>query len=111
MHEFGLFKLLTPALEKYTQDENIRRITYLKLKIGELKGVVPEHLEHAFEHFKEEHPKFRSCVLEYEISKVSFRCSTCGELFNNSAVCPKCGAGFPEFASGDEFEIVEIRKE
>ncbi len=106
MHEYGLFKLLIPALRKYLEDNSIKRITRLKLKIGERKGVIPEHLEHAFEHLQEEYPKFKGATLEYEIVGVSFRCPECGYTFAEmSATCPECGASFPEMATGDEFEV------
>lgn len=108
MHEYGLFKLLLPQLEPYINAG--AKVKLIRLKIGELKGIVDEHLAHAFEHFKEEYPNFSDCKLEWEISRVRFRCRKCGKEFDiSSPTCPYCGEQFPELASGDEFELTEIQ--
>ncbi|MGB9561892.1 MAG: hydrogenase/urease maturation nickel metallochaperone HypA [bacterium] len=110
MHEFGLLKLIMPRLEPYLQSG--KRLKLVRLRIGELKGVNNDHLHHAFEHLKDDYPQLSSCELEWELSKVSFVCKECGTKFDaNQATCPACGAVFPEMATGNEFEIIEVRFE
>jgi len=109
MHEYGLFKLLIPALEKYINDDKVKSIKRFKLSIGKQKNIVPEHLEHAFEHFQDEYPIFKGAKMEYDITEPKYKCSECGyEYFEESPNCPKCGAGFPDIIGGNQFTVEEI---
>ncbi len=110
MHELSLVASLFETLEAQAKAHEGARITLVKLRVGELAGVVPELLESAFESYK------RGTIadearLKIEVVAVRFRCRACGgETFRDDTACAACGARDPEIVAGrdlilERFEI------
>jgi hydrogenase nickel incorporation protein HypA/HybF len=89
------------------------RVTQVRLRIGELSGIVPQALEFAYDVAAEGTP-LADAALVIERSPIVIRCTTCGEVELPSARsfrCPSCGEPSGDVVSGKELEIVDITLE
>ena len=48
MHEFSIIKGVIEKISEYAEQNNIKEIKTIHLDIGELQGIVAEHLNFAF---------------------------------------------------------------
>lgn len=86
------------------------RVTQVRLRIGELSGVVPTALEFAYDVAAEGTP-LADAALVIERSPIIVDCSTCGHQELPSAQdfhCPACGTLTGDVISGKEMEILDI---
>jgi len=89
------------------------RVTQVRLRIGELSGIVPQALEFAYDVATEGTP-LADAALVVERSPIVIRCATCGERELPSARnfrCPTCGEPSGDVVGGKELEIVDITLE
>ncbi|VBB43866.1 putative hydrogenase nickel incorporation protein HypA 2 [uncultured Desulfatiglans sp.] len=110
MHEMsiaqGLIDILHEEMSKY-RAERLRRV---KVRIGELSGVVPEALSFCFNVIVEG-TELDGARLELERVPLEGRCRACGACFrirNYAFQCPECGDASIEIVSGRELSIVEM---
>ena len=86
------------------------RVTQVRLRIGELSGIVPQALEFAYDVAAEGTP-LADAALVIERSPIVVRCGTCGDQQLPSAQvfrCPSCGEPCGDVVSGKEMEILDI---
>jgi hydrogenase nickel incorporation protein HypA/HybF len=86
------------------------RVTQVRLRIGELSGVVPQALEFAYDVAAEGTP-LADAALVIERSPIIVDCATCGHQELASAQdfrCPSCGKPAGDVVSGKEMEILDI---
>ncbi len=86
------------------------RVTQVRLRIGELSGIVPQALEFAYDVAAEGTP-LADAVLVIERSPVVIACPTCGpqELPGTKDFrCPSCGTPCGDVIGGKELDIIDI---
>jgi hydrogenase nickel incorporation protein HypA/HybF len=86
------------------------RVLQVRLRIGELSGVVPQALEFAYDIAAQDTP-LAGGALVIERSPVVIACPSCGptELGSTSDFhCPGCGALCGDVIAGKELEILDI---
>jgi hydrogenase nickel incorporation protein HypA/HybF len=89
------------------------RVTQVRLRIGELSGVVPQALEFAYDVAADGTP-LADAALVIERSPIVIDCPTCGEQRLNSAHdfrCPVCDQPCGAVIGGEELEILDITLE
>ncbi len=87
-----------------------RRIHRLRLRVGELSGVVPEALRFAFEALSAGGPA-EGAVLEIERVAAVHQCAACGAEFtprDELPECPRCGGWGGRPRSGLELELTSL---
>jgi len=121
MHEWALAEAIISAATEAAEKQNLRQITEVNIRIGELQQVEPDILEFALSQLKS--AKFENAKFKMESVKAQLKCRVCGYkwLFNKEGLseetaeaihfipeiahtyikCPKCGS--------PDFEIVEGR--
>jgi hydrogenase nickel incorporation protein HypA/HybF len=113
MHEVGIVtQALDMALEA-AKKENAARITLMRMRIGDLAGVVPEALEFAFSVVTRE-TIAEGAKFEWDAVPVLCRCDRCQKDFTPDAMayrCPDCGELATKILSGREIEVTEIEVE
>lgn len=110
MHEVGIMQNAILMAEQQAQDSGARRVHALRLRVGEMSGVVPDALEFAFETVaKGTLVEGASLVIERvtpacwcAICEAEFEC---GDL---SYDCPRCGAFSTELRRGTEMQLSSI---
>lgn len=110
MHEMSIAQGLIDILREEMTKHRAERLRRVKVRIGELSGVVPEALSFCFGVIVEGTP-MEGAALELERVPLEGRCRACGERFrirNYAFQCPECGDGSIEIVSGRDLSIVEM---
>ncbi|MDR1082422.1 MAG: hydrogenase maturation nickel metallochaperone HypA [Coriobacteriales bacterium] len=110
MHEFSLMQSVLNDVEASARDAGAERVTEIKLVVGEMREVVFEAMEFAFEalapHTLSEHAQ-----LTMRTVKPRSRCSQCGDDFEHDRFhwsCPTCDSLATELVAGKELYIDTI---
>lgn len=113
MHELsiveGILEAVIPEVEKY----DVSRVLSIKLKIGELSGVVPECINYYFD------IAARGTIAEgakiiIEKTPVCIKCPDCGydgSIERGSFRCPQCGGIHFKIISGKEYFVDSVEAE
>jgi hydrogenase nickel incorporation protein HypA/HybF len=112
MHELSIAHAVVSTVTAALPSPDVR-VTQVRLRIGELSGVVPQALQFAYEVAAEGTP-LADAALAIERSPVVIRCESCGEQQLASArdfACPRCHEPCGDVVSGKEMEIVDITLE
>jgi hydrogenase nickel incorporation protein HypA/HybF len=121
MHEWALAEAVIAATSEIAEKEGLKKITEVKIRVGELQQIEQDILETALEQLKTEN--FKNTTFKMENVKAEFKCRVCEHrwVFDKEKVdgdtaeaihfipeiahtyirCPKCGS--------PDFEIVEGR--
>ncbi|MEO0141606.1 MAG: hydrogenase maturation nickel metallochaperone HypA [candidate division WOR-3 bacterium] len=114
MHEVSVCESLLDVVEETAKKHGAKSVCLVKVRIGEISGVVPELLEHAFEVLAPERSITRRAKLLIERVKPSAVCDACGKEFTPEDyifICPGCGSGRTRLLEGDELILERIRME
>jgi hydrogenase nickel incorporation protein HypA/HybF len=110
MHELALAGAVIDTAERHAGG---CRVLLVRLRLGELRQVVPGSLAFYFEHVARG-TLCEGAALEYELVSAGLGCAGCGaswELGSASFRCPECGAADVAIRSGNEFEVESIEVE
>jgi hydrogenase nickel incorporation protein HypA/HybF len=110
VHELSVAGAVIDTAERHAAG---RRVTLVRLRLGELRQVVPDSLSFYFE-IVARGTLCEGAALEHEIVAASLACAACAEtwrLETTSFRCPHCGAAEVEIESGNELEVESIEVE
>ncbi len=130
MHELALAGAVIDTAERHAGG---RRILLVRLRLGELRQVVPDSLAFYFEHVARG-TLCEGAALEHAVVPASLGCATCDASWDLSATpgspsatwgqtshggarprlsfrCPQCGSADVGVRSGNEFEVESIEVE
>jgi len=113
MHELSIVTNLFEILEEKAKEKKAKKITFVKLQVGTLSGVVPEFLKSAFDIYKKD---TLASGAELKIEEIPFkiRCQNChSEMIKDDFVfiCDKCGSRELKTLSGTELLLEKIEME
>ncbi len=113
MHELsiveGILEAVIPEVEKY----DVNRILSIKLKIGELSGVVPECINYYFD-IASRDTIAEGARIVIEKVPVIIKCPDCGYDGNikpGNFRCPQCGETHFRIISGKEYFVDSVEAE
>jgi hydrogenase nickel incorporation protein HypA/HybF len=104
---------LVEVLEEKAREAGAMRVTAVKLRVGEMSGVVPELLTSAFEAYQQG-TIAAGAVLEIEVVPVRPRCRSCGGTsWREEAgfICAACGSRDLEVVEGRELILERLEVE
>jgi hydrogenase nickel incorporation protein HypA/HybF len=113
MHEYPITKQIIKIAEKHCALANAKRVTKVRLVVGDYSGFIGESIDMYFDIIS----KGTLCdgaSVEIERVKPKLKCLACGEFFEKkpmSFACPKCQADGVLSEVGKEFYIKEIEVE
>jgi len=112
MHEWALAEAIISAVSQVAEEEGLKEIIEVRIKIGELQQIEPDILEFALSQMKTS--IFKNSRIDTEIVKARFKCGNCGnewifdkemldsenaeaihfvpEVIKAYVKCPKCGS-------------------
>ncbi|WP_429162238.1 hydrogenase maturation nickel metallochaperone HypA [Desulfitispora alkaliphila] len=99
----SMFKMIMDQAEQY----QLKRVSKVKVVVGEMSGVVPDSLSLCFEILAQD-TICQDAVLEIEKKELRASCNKCGIEFKVSRgnpYCPECAGALGEFVSGKELYI------
>ena len=110
MHELSIAQSILEIVEQYVIPADRETVRQVKIRVGEMAGVVPDSLEFCFSAIIADTP-LRSASLHIQEIPFTISCVTCGDLATNPSgfvVCPKCGGADTKIISGTELQVIEI---
>ncbi len=110
MHELSVAQSILDIVNQYVPADRSNAVKSVKLRIGELSGVVPDSLEFCFSAIISDTP-LRGTTLEIERVPFTLHCKRCSNTFTSEygvVICPTCGGDSTEIVDGTEMQVVEI---
>ncbi len=114
MHEMSIVSGILESVRPFAREAGAERVCTVNLRIGDMREVVPEALELAWEVLCEEDPLTEGCAFTVEEVHPRSRCLACGEEFAHDRFhlrCPVCGSRETSLVAGRELDIVSIEIE
>lgn len=109
MHELGIAEeILAVALAESERHEN-GKVTAVQLKVGVLRGVVPENLRFLFGHLAQGTPA-EDAIVTIDEEPVRVECAVCGTSESRTFVmeCPLCKKSGVTVDGGDSLLVVSL---
>lgn len=110
MHEISIARHVVDHVVRSVDPNELDRVAAVRLRIGDMSGVVADSLEFCFSAIVQGTP-LEHARLEIESRPFVIQCRTCGERSTNElglAVCERCGSGDTHVDSGMELDIVSL---
>ena len=110
MHELGIAQNILEIVQQSVPEEQADSVRSIRIRVGQLSGVVPDSLEFCFQAIIGE-TRMAQASLAIEQVPTNFQCKKCAYGFQVNDLeflCPKCGSSDLEVVSGRELEIIEI---
>ena len=111
MHEISVLKKAVDLAEQTAVGNNIDKIAYITLEVGELSGYLPVFFEKYFDIVIEDRPVFDGAELRIETARGEGLCLDCYAMYNiamHEGICPKCGSRNKKVLGGQQFLLKEI---
>lgn len=124
MHEWALAEAVVAAAVKVAEQQRLKTITAIKVRLGELQQIEREVFEFSLKEILMQHePLLRNAGIELEIERASFKCRNCEKewTFSESNLNPEEAESIhfiPEVAhvymrcpacSSPDFEVIKGR--
>ncbi len=109
MHELSVAESIVTIIKENT-DGGDAKVSAVRVRIGELAGVIPESLEFCFSAITAG-TSLEGSRLEIERTAIVCHCEACGtDSTVNGLVfrCPRCHGPHITITSGNELQVVEI---
>jgi hydrogenase nickel incorporation protein HypA/HybF len=113
MHELSIAQGIIEIVEQHVPPDERDMVRAIRLKVGEMSGVVPDSLEFCFTALIAQTP-LEKARLEIEQIPFTMRCASCESVFGSEqglAVCPSCGGIDTKLVTGSELNVVDIELE
>jgi hydrogenase nickel incorporation protein HypA/HybF len=109
VHELGVASEILGIVLSESARHKANKVTRVKLRVGVLRGIVPENLLFLFSHIARGTPA-ENAALEIEEETVRVECGSCGTSESPSFVmeCPACGGSGIKVGCGDSLLVVSI---
>ncbi|HEY9164565.1 MAG TPA: hydrogenase maturation nickel metallochaperone HypA [Candidatus Kryptonia bacterium] len=113
MHELSIAENIVNIVRENVDGNASGKVKVVRVKVGELAGVIPESLEFCFNAIIGGTP-LEGARLFLERTRLTARCSSCGkdsEIRDFTFLCAACGSTDLEVITGDELQVMEIEVE
>ncbi len=111
MHEMSYMIKFINMAEEAAHATDEERIDSLKVRVGEMTGVLPEFLEKYFPDASKG-TKCEGALFEVEFVPVLVKCRDCDHCYHpakeNGYCCPDCRSKEAEYLQGRELELSEV---
>jgi hydrogenase nickel incorporation protein HypA/HybF len=110
MHELSLAQSIVEIVRQYVPNEKAGTVKSVKLKIGELSGVVADSLDFCFSAITADTP-LQGATLQIDKIPFTLECNDCSESFTSeygTVICQRCGGSNTHVLKGTEMQVVEI---
>jgi len=110
MHELSIAQNIVEIVSQSVPANELENVTTIKLKIGEMAGVVSDSLEFGFMAITSE-TGLENAKLQIEKVPFVFKCNECGKKSGNEfgmTICPLCGGSDTTIISGMEIQVIEV---
>lgn len=113
MHELAITEGIIEAAIPAAEAAGAKRILEIRLKIGELSGVLPECIQEYF-NIASRGTIAEGAALKVEKIPITITCASCGydgEIPRRKIHCPKCASAEIKIKSGREYFVDSLEVE
>jgi len=112
MHEFYVTQQIVNIVKEQVEEEKVKKITKVKVVVGELTGIIDESLKFYFDLMVQD-TILSQAELVIINKKASLFCPNCNKTFERNAdfKCPNCGSLGKLTDEGKEFYVESIEVE
>jgi hydrogenase nickel incorporation protein HypA/HybF len=113
MHEMSIAQNILEIVRDHVREENVPDVRSVKIRIGELAGVVHDSLTFCFSTLVLETP-LQKATLDIVTIPVTAHCNACGKesrLEYGVFICSICNSFDIQIMTGSELNVVEIELE
>ena len=113
MHELAVAESLLKIVVEEGEKNGLKKVTQVRLRIGELSTVVPEAVSFSFDVIAQG-TLAEGAKLVAEESPVVAHCNSCDldfEVKDMVLICPRCQQMMLSLISGKELEVIDIEGE
>ena len=110
MHELGIAQNIIDIVQQAVPEDRFPSIRWIRIRIGQLSGIVPDSLEFCFSALLGETGMPQAGLKMETVPTVSL-CKDCLHRFtveDFAFTCPSCGSSSLELLSGRDLEVVDI---
>lgn len=127
MHELAIVQKIVNAANKAAEDNGIKSVKVLRLRLGQMAAAHPEQLNFGFATYAKG-SRLENARLEIEEVAVVLKCQKCGHEFHDKRfddhdfahsvahaplaympeACPKCGSEGSDIIRGKEMELIDL---
>ncbi|MDO4437396.1 MAG: hydrogenase maturation nickel metallochaperone HypA [Coriobacteriaceae bacterium] len=114
MHEIGIVSGILTTVRDAAREAGASRVVSVCVRIGDMREVVPESLDFAWDVLCEDDPMTCSAELVVEEVHPRSRCLVCGEEFCHDRFhmrCPACRSADTRIEQGRELDLVSMEIE
>ncbi len=117
MHEFSIAQNIVEMLTQAVEENGLARVDTVTVEAGELRQIVPESLQMAFDALKSEDrscAEIKNCRLRLTVVPQNAICTDCHREFHPEDlcyICPYCESINTEVKDGDLLIIKSIEGE
>jgi hydrogenase nickel incorporation protein HypA/HybF len=113
MHEFGVTKSLIDLCNQEAENNGIKKVYKIHLKVGRFTGFSPDSIQFYFEHLKV-NTRCSAASIIFEEIPIEITCGKCRKrsvIDEPVLLCPNCGSDEIDLISGREFSVASIEGE
>ncbi len=110
MHELSIAQGIVDIIGQYVPREQFPTVKLVRVRVGDLAGVVPDSLSFCFTAVTAGTPLAAS-TLEIDHVPYTIRCTACDSESTTEpgfALCPRCGSADTRIIAGTELQVVTI---
>ncbi len=112
MHELGIASDLFEIIKEKTRENNLKKITKVRIRLGIASGIEKDHLAHSFIAHVFPNTIAHTAKLELVDEPFSAWCKDCSKVMNTvdnfTLNCPDCGSYNIEITGGKDIYIESI---
>lgn len=113
MHEMSIASSLIEQVLELVEQNNASKVTTVSLEVGQMRRIVPDFMETAWQSVTAETVADES-VLEIDEIGIKARCNKCGLEFEcelDNYLCPKCVCADVDILQGNEIILTSVDME
>ncbi len=109
MHELGIATEILDIVVAEVDRHQAKKVTEIRLRVGVLRAIEPDHLNFIFEHIAHDTPA-EGAKLSIEEIPARVECDFCGvsEVRTSVWQCPNCKGSSISVTGGEVLEIVSL---
>ena len=113
MHEYGITQSIVKIACEEAEKHGANKITEIRLKVGELSGLVPESIQNYFDIISDGTLAYGAKIVVEKLP-IRFKCKVCDTesgVKNGEHVCPACSSKDISIIAGHEYMIDSMEVE